>query len=265
MYDQLYVFEDKHWWSRARKDILMSLIYKYYRSFCQSNNRRGRGRVLDIGCGTGMMLRYLSKYGDVLGIDKDPKAVSYARKKVPDAEIIAGSFPEGIPGGKFSLITILDVLEHIEEDTKALGFIGDLLEVSGIAIITVPAFPFLWSAHDDLSRHKRRYRMKELEEKIKDAGLYVIKISYYNTLLFLPSATVKIARRIFPDSSLGSRLYIKTPAVPINLLLKTIFSSEKFLLQFISFPFGISIVAVVSKNSDWRHLGATPDELDIIN
>lgn len=240
MYENLYRLDDRHWWFRARKDIVLRLVDKYFR-------QKPDFRIFDIGFGTGMILQNLSKYGEVWGIDSDEGAVVYAKEKNPDAKIILGSFPESAPAEQFDLVTALDVLEHITDDEAAFVKIHDILKPGGLAVITVPAYNFLWTGHDIASHHKRRYGTREIQAKIKNSGLQIKKISYCNTFLFLPIVIVKIFQRLLFRNKAHSHLDSQLPPVWANSILEIIFSTEKYLLPFINFPFGVSIVAIASK------------------
>ena len=239
LYESLHRVEEKHWWFVARREIVLTFIDKY-------RPKKQYAKILDTGCGTGMILKALTRYGKVWGIDKSAKAVAYSKAKVPEATILCASFPEEAPRESFDIITVLDVLEHIQEDTKAIHKLKELLAPQGILVITVPAFRFLWSAHDDMNEHKRRYTLEELRQKILESDLQVKKISYYNTLLFLPIACSKILNRMVFHSSKAH--YSDTPPpFWINLPLRTLFSLEKYLLPFTNFPFGLSLIVVAAK------------------
>ena len=240
LYDYLHAIEEKHWWFLARKKIILKLIDLYH-------TRSENEQILDVGCGAGMMLKaLLPERGTVWGLDKSEKALRYSKEKVPGARMILGSFPEDLPRDSFDIITVLDVLEHIDEDAKALAALKGALAPDGIAVITVPAYQFLWTNHDLVNEHKRRYTAPELKRKILDAGLTIEKISYYNTFLFLPVALSKFANRFFfPQTQ--SHFGATPPPQWINRALETIFSLEKYLLPFLNFPFGVSVIAVVKR------------------
>ena len=239
LYDYLHAIEEKHWWFLARKKIILKLIDIYHA-------RNEQDKILDVGCGTGMMLKALLERGNVWGLDTSEKAVRYSAEKAPGARMILGSFPRDLPRDSFDIITVLDVLEHIDEDAKALAALKGVLAPDGIAVITVPAYQWLWTNHDLANEHKRRYTVPELKQKILDAGLTITKISYYNTFLFLPVALSKLVNRsFFPQTQ--SHFGATPPPQWINRALETIFSFEKRLLPFVNFPFGVSVIAVVRR------------------
>lgn len=240
MYTYFNAIEETHWWFQARKEIIKTLLNKYHK-------KNPEDHVLDVGCGTGMMAKELAEYGQVWGLDNDPSALEYSRKKAEGARFILGSLPDDMPARQFKLITLLDVLEHIENDTEALQKLEENLEPNGTLLITVPAYRFLWTSHDDINQHKRRYTIGELKEKIEGANLKIEKISYYNTFLFPPIvAAKKIINALYPHRK-KSHFGIMSPSPLINAPLKPIFTLEKYFLPHINFPFGISIIAVASK------------------
>ena len=239
MYHYFHEVEDRHWWFQGRKEVVLAFIDRYSRSAKER-------KILDVGCGTGMMLQALKEYGEVWGLDKSVKAIEYSRTRAPGAHLMQGSFPEQIPQGQFDIITFLDVLEHIENDKEALRKLVDILQPNGTLIITVPAYQFLWTSRDDMNEHKRRYTLPELREKILGANLQIKKISYYNTLLFAPIALLKLVSRFLlrsPKSHFGA----KQPSAWINFSLRILFSFEKYLLSFMNFPFGISLIVVAKR------------------
>ena len=146
--------EEIHWWYLGRREILRKVIKKYLK-----NNMN----ILDIGCGTGRNLALLQSFGKVKGIEYDESSVIKAQKKFPNIEIKKGELPNKLNLNKdeiFDLITLFDVLEHIEDDRKSLEILYEYLSENGKLILTVPAFDFLWTKSDEVQFHKRRYRKK---------------------------------------------------------------------------------------------------------
>lgn len=240
MYELFNRIETRHWWFQARRDIVVNLL--------ATVAPPGRPRqVLDIGCGTGMMINALRPFGDVFGIDPDEHAVAYSRAKVQHPDRIGpGGLPNDLPRGRrFEVVTLLDVLEHVDDDIEGLRAVHALLEPEGILFVTVPAFMALWSGHDEVNRHKRRYTKRELTSKLQNTGFTIIKCSYFNTLLFPAAVVAKVYNRNrwrgAPRAHIGS-----VPASWINAALGGIFGFERVLLPYVTFPLGVSLLAIAS-------------------
>ncbi|MBI5642859.1 MAG: class I SAM-dependent methyltransferase [Deltaproteobacteria bacterium] len=243
LYDQFFELESHHWWFVARREIIL-------RQIRANLPQKANNSVLDVGCGTGIMLEYLKEFGDVRGMDFSADAVNYSNLRLKGAvEVKQGGLTGKLPykENTFNLITLLDVIEHIDDDRKALKAAFRILKPGGTLVCTVPAYMFLWSGHDVLNHHKRRYTSRELGEKVAGAGFRIEKITYFNSLLspavFLARCLVPASKRLEPKSD------FKTYAGPINSTLKNIFLLEKNLLNFLSFPFGVSLLCVAKKGA----------------
>lgn len=238
MYDFFNQIEEKHWWFQARCAIIQTLLTH----FIGNNQVRA---VLDIGCGTGMMLKVLQPFGKVCGLDPDEHALSYARHKMRgEIEIFRGGLPDDLPSLKqFGLVTAFDVIEHLEDDVLGMRAVGKILEPGGFFVCTVPAYQFLWSGHDLINEHKRRYTRKELGQKLREAGFTILKCTYYNTLLFPLALMYKAYSQIrWQDNP---KAHAETvPHWSINAPLRWIFSAERLPLRFLNFPFGLSLIAI---------------------
>lgn len=233
IYELMAKHDQTHWWFRARRLILKGLL--------DSMALKNSSKILDIGCGTGENLVWLNHFGDAQGIEMNPLVADLAQKKgyavkigwLPDAFLFA---PQ-----KFDLILMADVLEHIEEEYESLLEVRSAL--AGKLIITVPAFPFLWSAHDEYHQHQRRYTRKTLQSSLESAGFKVERISYFNSILFLPAALFRLLRKSFRIARV-SQAELQTPPKLINHLFFKVFMLDKFLLRFCNLPFGLSLLAV---------------------
>lgn len=233
-FDQL---EDRHWWFRARRKILMAFVGRYCAHI-------SKPKILDIGCGTGAILKELASLGETWGVDNDDQALRFSARRAPSAHFVLGSFPDNLKGlerQRFDCITLFDVLEHIEEDESALRAIKTYLRPNGLLFITVPAYQWLWTKYDDETHHKRRYSKHSLIAVLETAGYRIEKISYFNSLLFPAVALVKIVSATFSLDTAHPRI---VPASPLNSVLEKIFGLEKYLLPFLAFPFGVSIIVV---------------------
>jgi len=238
MYRIFFEIQKKHWWFVTRKNIVLDCIDRYL-------TRKDHIKVLDIGCGSGLMLNALAKVGQTFGMDMSDEAISFS-KEIFGGRVEKGALPDQVPYQEdfFDLITALDVIEHIDDDVGSISAIRDLLVPGGKCIFTVPAYMFLWSAHDEMNQHKRRYTLPELNEKLVQAGFTVEKISYYNTLLFPAVFLVRMLNNVLQREGASDT---DMPGSAMNYVLKKIFGIEKYLLRYFNLPFGVSVLAVVRK------------------
>lgn len=235
VYDNMRMVEQDHWWFRARRTILADQL-------------RGMGldrnaRILEVGCGTGGNLQMLADFGQVTGLEPDAESRAYAgtRSGVP---VVAGTLPAGLPDfpEPFDLIAALDVIEHLDEDQASVQALGRLLKPGGRMLTTVPAHPWMWSHHDLIHHHKRRYKKAEYLNIFGAAGLHVTRASYFNSLLFPLIALARVADRA-REGGQGDAV----PPPPVNAMLHAIFKSEKALLRAFNLPFGVSILVVAER------------------
>lgn len=239
LYAEHFQLESKHWWFVSKKRIIISFLEDYVIG-------KSDIKILDAGCGAGLMLNNLQSYGTTFAMDYSPDAVEFS-KKIFNGEVQRGWLPDNFPykDQKFDAIVCLDVIEHIDDDLKSLQVLRDHLSPGGIMIITVPALQFLWSKWDDLNHHKRRYNKEQFKKVILSAGFEIEKLSYYNSLLFLPIALVRLLKNSLMSDSDKSDTDL--PSAPVNYILEKVFTLEKWLLKFIKFPIGVSLIAVVRK------------------
>ena len=240
LYRTFYEVEQKHWWFVARQRIVEDLIRRRIGLAPGSS-------VLDVGCGTGAILAMLSKQFEAYGTDTSPLAIELCGKRgLKNAfQCTLESFPR--PDLRFNLITLLDVIEHIDDDLAVLQQAHGYLKSGGSVLVTVPAYQWLWSRHDDLNHHKRRYTKAGLAEVLDRAGLKPILLSYYNTLLF-PAALV--GRIVQKASGSANDTTLAIPPTLLNTLLTSVFSFERHLLDRTPLPFGLSIVALGTKGHE---------------
>jgi SAM-dependent methyltransferase len=204
-------------------------------------------RILDAGCGTGGNLSMLRSFGEVDAIEMDDRAREIAIAK-GIARVVPGQLPDDLPfhENRFDLVVLLDVLEHVMEDEAALISLRRLLKPSGYLLVTVPAFPFLWSRHDEAHHHHRRYRMEELRGKVEKTGMEIVYASYFNTLLFPLIAAVRLFGRLLKGQG---RDDLALPNPWVNRMLYAFFSSERVLLGKLALPFGVSALVVARKGT----------------
>jgi SAM-dependent methyltransferase len=238
-YAEMYKLESFYWWFVARRRLLESFVKEIAGEF-------NRPAILDVGCGTGINFSVLTKYGDAFSSDASGEALSFSKSRGIDG--LVRSHIESLPfrDSTFDVITALDVLEHIDND---LGAMDELLRVTkdrGVLVITVPAYGFLWSEHDEALHHRRRYAASELRNKLANAGFDVERITYYITFLFFPILFMRLVQSVSKKSIHAKTSHIVLPKW-LNSLLIGILAFERFLLRWINFPFGVSIVCLARK------------------
>jgi len=237
IYDRMRVIETGHWWFTARRKILAGLI-------------GGLGlpvgaKVLEVGSGTGGNLAMLSQFGAVTGVEPDDESRAYAAEKT-GLPVVGGLLPDGLPfaPASFDLVCAFDVIEHVDDDAGAVAAMGRLARPGGYLVTAVPAQPWMWSRHDELHHHKRRYHLKPYRALFEAAGLEVRKASYFNTLLFPPIAAVRLAKMATGSKHADDDAM---PSAAVNGLLAGVFGSELGWLRRASFPFGVSIVLIARR------------------
>lgn len=235
LYRTFHEVESHHWWMVARREIILSLARTWLKP---------RANILDIGCGTGAFLEAARPHFQVHGLDISPQAVAYCRERGL-AGVFEGSASDlsGVAGQTFDGILMLDVIEHLEDDFSALRNARAMLADDGRIIITVPAFMFFWSAHDEINQHKRRYTATQLRNLLRDTGFHLEKLSYFNSFLFPVAVAVRTWQWLWGITA--SEYDYR--AGPVNSLLRTVFSSEKKWLRKRNFPAGVSLLAVAGK------------------
>ena len=238
-YLQYASVEDKHWWFVARRRILQQVIRKL--------NLPTNAQILEAGCGTGGNLKMLSRYGQVSAMELDEIACQLANQRQV-TQVKRGSLPLNIPFNSedYDLIVILDVIEHLDDDLSALEALYYKLKPGGYLLVTVPAYMFLWSEHDEINHHKRRYRLKELKQVVRKAGYQVNYGSYFNTILFPLIAIARGLSKLLPKQNQNSN-DLKLPSKLVNKILQRIFASERYLINRFILPFGVSVLLLARK------------------
>jgi SAM-dependent methyltransferase len=236
VFDRMAEHDQIHWWYVARRRILADLI-------AREAELPENARILEVGCGTGHNFEMLKAFGrlDALEVDGEARALSSKRlgHTVGDAPL-----PEltGVPDRTYDLIALLDVLEHVDDRTESLRSMAAKLTPNGRILVTVPAYQWMWSAHDLAHHHKLRYSKRALRRDAEAAGLRVRKIGYFNSLLFPLAAAVRIAGKIVGKSSSDDKL----PPKPLNALFRWAFGLERHLVGRVPLPAGVSLFALLS-------------------
>lgn len=236
-YEDMARVQGTHWWYAARRRILRAQL--------QSLELPAGARILEVGSGTGANLAVLREFGEVTGLEMSARAITHAQRQSPPGQVtvVQGSFPEDIDRltGRFDLVCLLDVLEHLPDDAHALQRLNDLLRPGGRILITVPAFAWLWGPHDTHHHHHRRYDRPQLRAACQRAGLCVVRMGHFNTVLF----PLAVASRLLDRWRRHADAAVRVPPAPVNWLFERLFGVERFWTARAQLPVGLSIMAVV--------------------
>jgi SAM-dependent methyltransferase len=226
--------DECHWWYRGRRRVLHAELDRLALP--------AGARILDAGCGSGRMLDELRPRGGVIGVDANADAVAATRRR---GHLAWQGNIERMPfaDASFDLVTCLDVLEHTSDDRRTLRELRRVTRPGGTLVVTVPAYQALWSAHDVVNGHYRRYTVSDLRAAAQEAGWYHLRDSYFNALLLGPAALVRLTRRRPHADSARSELDL-TPGW-LNGVLEWPLRLEAAVLRGgARLPFGLSLLAV---------------------
>jgi SAM-dependent methyltransferase len=237
VYEQMAKLDSSHWWFTARRRILDGLIERVVRP---PNN----ARILELGAGTGHNLAMLSRFGTVEASELDPVARGIASERL-GREVKEAALPDlsMFPAESYDLIALLDVLEHVPDDKGSLAAIMTRLKPGGALLLTVPANPWMWSAHDVAHHHHRRYRKAEIEKLALEAGYEIELLSPFNSLLFPPIAAVRLVGKLTGKDDSDDAM----PGAFVNRTLDAVFGLERSLIGRVPMPFGVSLAAVLRR------------------
>jgi len=239
-YPILFRVEQSHWWHIGRRQIIASFV----EDICRRVTDR-RPRILDVGCGTGANLLMLSQYGDAEGVDVSEDALAFCRER--GLENVKLGAAEELPydDGTFDLVTALDVVEHLDDDVAGLREMRRVLRPGGRVLLFVPTFMFLWGLQDDVSHHRRRYRLPELQRVLEQAGFQIERTTYANITFFMPILAMRKLMRLMGIKA-ESENNINVPA--LNGVLARLLGAESFVLRYMNIPFGVSGLCVARKS-----------------
>lgn len=242
-YDEYVEIEDTHWWFRGRRKILPSLLRPHLRPPV---------RTLDIGSGGGAVAHALLEFGPVTACDLDARCAAAVERRGGMPFVFGRAEALPFPDARFDLVTAFDVLEHVDDDAGVVSEMARLVEPGGGVAVTVPAHEWMWGRQDEISGHRRRYNRRLLRRRLEAAGLRVERLTAFNTILFPVAAAIRLFRRRSDGRGRGRDQaephelqsdFSMTPPGPLNELLTTIFSAERFPLRCMDLPVGISLFA----------------------
>ena len=235
-YTAVHVEEDRrHWYFRGRLAVLLAVLERALPPPPR--------RLVELGCGTGNVLQALGRFGEAVGVERDPelRAVGQAA----GLDIRAGALPDEVPlpEGSADAVLLLDVIEHLDDDLAGVRAARRAARPGGVVMLTVPAYAWLWSGHDVALGHRRRYTAGRLRAVLTAAGLCVEHVGYFNTLLFPAIAAVRLAKRLAG----GGGHDLHRPPEVVNDALTRLFALERHVALRPGLPFGSSVLAVARR------------------
>ena len=239
VFDRMAELDQNHWWFTARRRVLAEVVRRIVRP-------PAGARILELGCGTGHNLAMLGQFGSVEASELDDHARALATRRLGRAVEQAALPDLGMfPADSYDMVALLDVLEHVVDDKGSLAAIMTRLKPGGALLLTVPANPWMWSAHDVAHHHHRRYRKAEIAALAREAGFTIELLSPFNSLLFPLIAAARAIGKLRGHDSADDAM----PAKPVNAMLDRIFGFEAPLIGRLPFPYGVSLVAVLRRPS----------------
>lgn len=234
--------EESYWWHVGRR-------YLIERTLARRFGPGGSMRICDVGCGTGRNMELLERFGGVVGVEPSGPGLEICRKRGLGPERVAEGTATSIPfdAGSFDLVTAFDVLEHLDDDGAGLAEMRRVLAPSGHLLLTVPAYRFLWSVHDESLGHRRRYVASELHSKLNNAGFVVVRRSYAISLPLPGIMAFRIAQGLLPAVAEQGASYVEVPPA-VNQMLVNALKLEAKLLKAIDLPAGASIFALARRD-----------------
>jgi SAM-dependent methyltransferase len=239
LFEPLAAVEPRSFWFRGRNRLVVSLMRRFFpaaRSF------------LEVGCGAGVVLEALHAELPQLrlvGGDLYPEAIEIARERVPDAEFVLLDALSLEFHDEFDVVAAFDVLEHIDDDEEVLRRLGVAARPGGGVIILVPQHRWLWSAHDEIVEHRRRYTRSELVTKVRGAGLEILRVSSFVSALLPAMALSRVVDRV------RRRPYDPVARLEpgfLNGFFERLLDGERVLIERgVSLPFGGSLLVVARK------------------
>ena len=231
--------DEHHWWYRGRRRVIRAELDRL--------PLPAAARVLDAGCGSGRTMQELVDYGEVSGIELNTDAAALARNRAL-GDVRVGRLEE-LPweDQTFDLITCLDVIEHVPDDTAALSELHRVCRTGGWLLVTVPAYQALWSRHDEANHHYRRYSRAALRAAAASAGWQLQRMSSFNSLLLAPAAAVRLAQRRLGTHNGYTNDLDLGPAWLNDVLERPLALEASWLARGRTLPAGLSLLAVLRR------------------
>jgi len=240
--DKQFALEERYWWFVGRRGIIKSVLLRNLGS-C------GQGWVLDLASGTGGNLKILGQCGQVIALDLSPHALSRCRERGATRLVCGSATALPVAADKMDLVASLDLLEHVEDDARAVEEMFRVLKPGGVVLVTAPAYRWLWSDHDVALAHQRRYVLREAAGLLRGAGFEILQQTYCIFFMFVPIAAFRLLQRAlrgFARRSPPATAYIQVSPW-LSRVFVWLLNLEGRMLRRTSLPFGVSCLCVGRK------------------
>lgn len=235
-YTKMFELEDHYWWFVGRRRLALKLL--------RSHTSVAKPDVLDLGCGTGVVLRELGEWASPTGLDMSDLALGFCRQRSLGRLIKGDGSKLPIQDKQFDAIIGLDIFEHIEDDEAAFADAYRILRPGGILVLSVPAFRALWGPHDIALMHFRRYRASEVRQRLEKAG-FVVRRSTYSVFFLFP---IVVIWRLFEKRKKGpAKASLVSVPKWMNTTLIAFQDLEAMLISAMNLPWGSSVIAVAQR------------------
>lgn len=244
--EEMYRLEERYWW-HVNKRACVFLFLRQWGGLPSAPHPAGpRPRILDIGCGTGMMVKESEALGCGMGFDASAEALAFCRRRSLQ-RLCRAEMNSALPvrSDTVDVVMALDVLEHLDDDQLFLTECYRLLRRQGFLVATVPAYPRLWSYWDISAGHRRRYTLSQLADRMRKAEFRIVRISYYNAFALPAAAVMRWFKRLGGDRPRSSD-FLPLPGV-LNRALQVLGAVERQCVQRMPLPFGLSVIALAQK------------------
>ena len=241
--EKMYRVEENHWWFAGKRALFKRLL--------RSRLAGANLKILDIGSGTGAVPEDFGRFGWICATDRSIEALRFARSRGVEAVACCDALSIPIANDSVDLVLAFDILEHVDNDAGALDELTRVLKPGGAAAIHVPAWPWLWSAHDEALEHKRRYTRKSFTTLLAQSSLKIEHLGWSGATILAPAFAVRGLRRLLPDRpGETSEANVFTLPKPLNALMRSVYDIEAAAAAGIGLPFGLSLAAIATKRPE---------------
>lgn len=235
--EDMYATEATHWWFAGKRLLMRRLLGERL--------QRPGLRILDVGCGAGATAAEFSADGWVCAADRSVHALRFVGERGVATRVAASAEALPFRDGMFDIVLAFDIIEHVDDDAAFLRELGRVLAPGGVVAIHVPAWPALWSHHDEVLEHKRRYTRRSLRALLRDSPLNIAYLGWASCAIFPVTVAIRWARRLSNAQAEGADLGVVPPW--LNRLLTGVYRAESAVAVRTGLPFGVSLAALAAR------------------